>query len=198
VSINQAEIAAGQLTPGGVVVSNAAKRLVVAILPEVLGWNYQSFGVWDTATSTSTSGTINVASFGAMTPGNAIPTGGTGNYIGMSSGVYADSSGNPYFVSASFAANADFATRTVNFSTSNTQRGDLNTGIITADSSLNLSGTLSYQAATNNIQGNIAATGMSGTASARFYGPGAEEIGGTFQVSEAGRGNYMGAFGGKR
>jgi hypothetical protein len=39
---------------------------------------------------------------------------------------------------------------------------------------------------------------MTGTAKGRFYGPSAQEIGGTFSVTGAGVQSYGGAFGGAR
>jgi hypothetical protein len=56
-------------------------------------------------------------------------------------------------------------------------------------------------AATNQITGNVTTVGgLNGSVSARFYGPAAQEIGGTFALS-AGAGSlqgYTGAFGGRR
>ena len=63
-----------------------------------------------------------------------------------------------------------------------------------------MSGSLSYAAGTNSFSGNVSTSGgMNGTASGRFYGPAATEIGGTF-ITKAATGveNFGGAFGAKR
>ena len=64
---------------------------------------------------------------------------------------------------------------------------------------LDLTGTLRYAAGTNTFGGDItSANGMSGRADGRFYGPGAEEVGGVFETRGAGTEVYGGAFGGRR
>ena len=40
--------------------------------------------------------------------------------------------------------------------------------------------------------------GMSGNANGKFYGPTANEVGGTYAVSGSGLGSFVGGFGGKR
>jgi hypothetical protein len=70
------------------------------------------------------------------------------------------------------------------------------------NSNLNLSGTLSYLAGSNQFSGTVNTTSMSGIATGKFYGPSAQEIGGTFSVSNgtvgSGGSAYIGGFGGKR
>jgi hypothetical protein len=67
------------------------------------------------------------------------------------------------------------------------------------NSNLNMSGTLSYVSGSNQFSGAITTTnGMTGSAKGRFYGPSAQEIGGTFSVTGSGVQSYGGAFGGSR
>jgi hypothetical protein len=62
-----------------------------------------------------------------------------------------------------------------------------------------MTGTLTYSAGANQFTGNVATTGgLTGTATGRFYGPTAQEIGGTFGIAGAGVTPYGGALGGKR
>jgi hypothetical protein len=99
-------------------------------------------------------------------------------------GRYADGA-NLWTATAFASAQADFANRTVAFNTTGTQ---LTTGSITQSAQLlNLSGVLTYPAATNNLTGTLTTTGsgpLSGSAAAQFYGPAAAEIGGTFFVRD--------------
>ena len=178
--------------------SNDGRNMVVAANPLDLGWDYQSFGVWLTGYGTG-AGTVGVASIGAATPAAAIPASGSATYTGYASGVYVDSIGQSFLALANMTANADFAARNVQFATSNTEVGNLNTSTTMSKPDLNLSGTLSYAQGQNKIAGNIQSVGgLSGKAAGQFYGPKAEEIGGTFLVRGAGNAGYMGAFGGKR
>ncbi len=166
------------------------------------GWDYQSFGVWTTGGGTG-SGTVGAATVGAETAGSAIPVSSTGSYVGVSGGRYVDSSGVPFFTASDMTATANFGTRSIAFSTSNTVTStDLTSA--TANSNLNMSGTLSYSAGVNQFTGSVTSVGggpsnaaMSGTATGKFYGPTAQEIGGTFGLSN-GSTAYLGGFGGKR
>ena len=65
---------------------------------------------------------------------------------------------------------------------------------------MNLTGTLTYSAGSNQFTGAVANSGstLSGTATGRFYGPAAQEIGGTFGLTGAGLSAYGGGFGAHR
>jgi hypothetical protein len=95
-------------------------------------------------------------------------------------------------------ASVNFATRQIGFATTSTAKTNLSTGVTSSATSQNLSGTLSYSAGSNNISGNLTSTGgMSGTAVGQFFGPSANEIGGTYKVN-SGSSYMIGGFGGKR
>ena len=170
--------------------------------PKSYDWDYQTFGVWTTGAGTG-SGTVGVASFGVETPSSAIPVSGTVNFVGISSGRYIGSTGVDTFVGSDMTATANFGTRSITFATTNTRTS---TDLIspTSNSNLNTSGTLSYSAWVNQFTGVISSAGggasnaaMTGAATGKFYGPTAQEIGGTFAVTGGGAA-YFGAFGGKR
>lgn len=167
----------------------------------VYSWSYQSFGLWTTGVNTG-NGTYGALSFGSTTPGSAIPTTGTLPFTGRAGGRYAyvNGAGNYGATLADVTATADFVHQTVVLSATATQATPDLGSTFAAKTNLNLSGTLSYNAATNEITGTVTtADGMTGTVTARFYGPNAEEIGGTFSVTSASPlGGYTGAFGGKR
>jgi hypothetical protein len=178
-------------------ISNSGTSYALAAEPSAYGWNYQSFGVWVTGAGTG-SGTAGSTSVGWATPNGSVPTTGTGNYTGYTGGRYSASDGSYFFTSSAMTANANFATRSIAFSTTATQTTpDLIN--LTNNSNLNLSGTLTYAANSNQFTGTVTSvSGMTGTATGRFYGPAAQEIGGTFGVSGGGLNVYGGAFGGKK
>lgn len=179
------------------VVSADGRNSGFAANPYAYGWDYQTFGIWNTGGGTG-SGTYGAMSAGSMTAGSAIPTSGTATYSGITGGRYVDGSGAYFFTGSSMSAAANFATRNIVFSTTGTQvTADLLN--VSNNSGLNMSGTLTYSPATNQITGSVATgSGMTGSVNGRFYGPAAQEIGGTFSVSGAGLEGYSGAFGGKR
>jgi hypothetical protein len=179
------------------VVSADGSKIALAANPYDYNWDYQSFGVWTTGAGTG-SGTFGAMSIGSTTPGSAIPTSGTATYSGYTGGRYVNSSGQYWFTSSSMTAAANFGTRSVTFNTTGTQvTPDLIN--VSNNTSLNMSGSLSYAAGTNQITGSVTTTGgLTGSVNGRFYGPAAQEIGGTFSVTGSGLTGYAGAFGGKR
>jgi len=181
------------------VVSADETRYALAANPFAYDWDYQSFGVWATGGGTG-SGTYGAISVGSATAGASIPTSGAATFLGASGGRYVNNSGQYFFTSSSMSAATNFAARTVNFSTTNTQVSE-DLLSFSVNNNLNIAGNLNYSAATNLITGNVTTTGgLTGTVNARFYGPSAQEIGGTFAVTPAGGGleGYAGAFGGRR
>jgi len=183
-----------------VAANNSAGTIALAADPVALGWNYQSFGVWETG-RVAGSGNSGVMSVGAPTAGAAIPTSGTAIYTGKSAGFYTDATGQGHATYSDLSVNADFAARTLGLSTT----GTVKTNITTTDASnLNLTGTLTYAAGTNSFAGPVHLTTPGtlspGESSGRFYGPSAEELGGVF-ILQAGSGipeTYGGAYGAKK
>jgi C-lobe and N-lobe beta barrels of Tf-binding protein B len=168
--------------------------------PIAVGWNYQTFGFWAQAPTSATwiSGAISV---GAPTPASAVPTTGMTTFTGASAGFYVDSVGNINATAANMTANADFGARSIGFATSNTVLVPVTGGGATAYSGLDLSGNLTYSAGTNGFSGAVKTSdnSLNGTATGQFYGPNAQEIGGTYGLSAGSSVSHMlGAFGGKR
>ena len=143
-----------------------------------------------------------------------LPTTGGATYSGFMVGRYAGAAIDPtgatlpadtYTVGAMAIAVADFGARSVSFATSDTHR---TSGIsTTSDQRLNLSGTLTYAARTNQLTSTTltsAGYGMTGTATATFYGPAnaglpPPELGGAFKAANpAGSQSMMGSFALKR
>jgi hypothetical protein len=177
--------------------------IVLSANPSAYGWDYQTFGVWSSGGGTG-NGTAGVASVGAETSGSAIPVSGTGSFTGFSGGRYVDSTGADFYIGSDMTATANFGTRSIAFATTNSRTStDLSTS--SSNPNLNTSGTLTYSAGVNQFTGALTSVGggvsnaaMTGNATGKFYGPTAQEIGGTFAVSGGGTTGYLGAFGGKR
>ncbi|MCH9843971.1 MAG: transferrin-binding protein-like solute binding protein, partial [Alphaproteobacteria bacterium] len=150
---------------------------------------------------------------GFETDGNNIPDTPNATFRGQGAGTYSDNvstiSTSHYF---SATAEVDFSEREVVLTTDNTCRADFDyincSAISNRRPDLNLTGTLSYDDKTNNISGTVTTAGtdldfdvddndgttLSGKADARFYGPAAEELGGTFSLSNDSA-SYIGWFG---
>lgn len=184
------------------VVSANGQNYALAANPTRFGFEFQTFGTWITGGGTG-SGTYGFISVGNQTSGSSVPTTGTATYTGITGGRYSDSNGADYFTSSAMSATADFAARGLTFSTSSTAvTRDL---LVTAPATnLNLSGSLPYSAGSASFSGSVTTTGagtggnaLTGTATGKFYGPTAQEIGGTFAV-QSGNEFYGGAFGARR
>ena len=181
------------------VISRDGTKYALAANPYDYEWNYQTFGVWTTGAGTG-SGTYGAISVGAETAGSAIPTSGSATFSGYTGGRYVNSAGNNWFTSSTMTAATNFSTRSISFSTTGTQvTSDLLA--VSNNSNLNMTGTLTYAAATNQIAGSVTTVGgLTGSVNGRFYGPSAQEIGGTFSATSGSNAleGYAGAFGGKR
>ncbi len=182
------------------VASPDSSKIGFTFLPEDMGWDYQTLGSWITETTkgSTTTGHIGSISVGSRTDGNAVPTTGTATFTGLVSGFYIDATGTPFYVAGKTSLNADFVGRSLAFSTSDNNTVNLNTDVTAVNSDLNLSGTLTYAAGSNNFSGSVTGTGLAGSASGYFYGPAAQEAGGTFSLTGSGVENYTGAFGAKQ
>lgn len=165
--------------------------------PFNFGWNYQTFGTWLTGAGTG-SGKAGNYSIGAPTTGASIPTTGTATYTGATGGRYSSAAGLDYFFSSDLSAAANYATRSVALtSTSSVVSRDLLSQ--SSMNALNFTGTITYAAATNALTGTITTTGgMNGTAKGQFYGPSANELGGSFTAAGGGLELFSGAFGAKK
>jgi hypothetical protein len=176
---------------------NSGASEALTIDPYFVGWNYQSFGVWQTGTTTS--GTFGAMSFGAPTPVGGLPSIVNAVYTGLTAGVYVDATGQLFGTSATMSTTVNFVARTVNFSTTGTVVSRPSVVGTTPNAGLDLSGTVTYAPGTAQFLVPVATANsqLSGTANGRFYGPAAQEIGGVYSLQGAGQ-SMGGAFGGKR
>lgn len=168
--------------------------------PEKFGFNYQTYGVWVTGMGSS-SGTAGVGTFGTSLDTTTVPTSGSAEYRGGSTGFYDDGVGNRYLTTANLEATANFtATPTVTFETTGTTGRNLDTDTRHSFSNLDLNGELGVTG--NTFSGTVTAREQTpdmlrGSATGRFYGTEAREMGGTFDVRNEGNSAYIGSFGGR-
>jgi len=179
--------------------SNHATASAVVADAFANGWNYQTFGAWATATG-PTSVTLSTMSAGNVTPGSAVPTTGLVNFGGVAAGYFIDQAGTQFNTQARLFAQVDFQNRSIGFHTSDTEMAKLNTSSFSDNGSLNLSGTLSWAPGQNAFGGPLKSgkADLNGGALGRFYGPKAEEMGGTYNLTGAGVSRMVGGFGGKQ
>jgi len=173
---------------------------ILAADPVGIGWNYQTFGMWETGIGTG-SGTAGGISVGAATAGSSIPTSGSATYTGYFGGATSDFDGDDFLTKGTVSVGADFANRSLAYSTSASKYLSPVTSppSWTNDSQFNMSGTLTYSDGTNSFTGNITdEKSMSGTATGKFYGPNAEELGGVYYLTGSGLKMHAGAFGAKK
>lgn len=157
-----------------------------------------AFGSWDLPGSSGVPATGTFFAFGVLTDGSAIQATGNATYTGRWTGVQWTVAGGITFtgteVFGTFTAVVDYVNRTVTVTALNPTGGFAM-----------LTGVLTYAPATNSPTGStmLGPTGYnSGSAVARFLGPAAEELGGTFRVmgnaSPSGTNVIIGSFGAKR
>jgi len=179
--------------------SNQGNDIVaLAPTPSAVGWNYQTFGVW---ASGAGPGSISAVSYGtSVTPNANVPQTGTATYSGFAAGIFMHTIIS--YVTANVTAQVDFANGSIAFSTSNTAiSNSVTTPNLLADSGLDINGTLKIQAATNSFTGpvgNSNSSNLQGTATGKFYGPAAQELGGVFAIKNSSGFAYVGAFGAKK
>jgi hypothetical protein len=162
--------------------------------PASVGLSYLTFGYWGVA-DFFVPERFEGFSAGALTPGASIPTSGAAQFGGAlaARGELNDLS-RP--LAAPITLNVDFGARSAAFSSADFR--DEQGGVYAGTA---LTGVLTYADRTNALSGQLTSTTFAGPATARFYGPAAEEIGGAFVLTPTapnGRGRLIGAFGAKR
>jgi hypothetical protein len=184
---------------GGGGVCKASSPTASAVIGDALGsgWNYQTYGVW-AVQSGPNNFVLGGVSAGNATPGNAVPTTGTGTFFGNASGYFIDAAGIRSATSAAMIANVDFQNRAIGFTTIDTTLVNSTTGAASSRQELDLTGSLSWASGINNFSGQVQTrdSTLNGSASGKFYGPTAQEIGGTYQLGGAGVSRMVGGFGG--
>ncbi len=92
---------------------NQSENLGLIANPYDLGWNYQSFGVWNQFGTGD--GTVGATSFGTATPGSSVPTNGAATFSVKLAGLYISPAGQGSIATADLNVNVDFSTRSLSF-----------------------------------------------------------------------------------
>jgi hypothetical protein len=182
------------------VASDGSTRAILLLHPDSAGLRYSTLGAWSYEAPAATTEYDGRYVLGTVTRVRDIPVTGSASYTGLMLGTLVDGSA-VYNVSSRASAQADFGARSIAFATDQSMRALRGGGVLTPDSSLDLVGTLTYPAASNRIAGTLttASGEMSGSATARFYGPAVHELGGIYFIEKADRSKQMsGAFALKR
>ncbi|MEL6979016.1 MAG: transferrin-binding protein-like solute binding protein [Pseudomonadota bacterium] len=153
-------------------------------------YEYQTFGFWGVAQGPS--GRFNFGSAGFQTNAANLPL-TSANYTGDSIGAYAVSGGGLFATSSAIEVDANFQTGAASITSTNTVMFDGNQNMIAAPM-LDFSGSGSVTGASLAATVETSASALSGDATGLFYGPAAEEVGGSFALT-GGSGDYVGAFG---
>jgi hypothetical protein len=163
---------------------------------EAAGFEYQTYGAWLTGFNTG-SGNVGVGSFGAKTASSAMPTGTTATYNGASTGFINYADGVPGRTTSKVTVSTDFSTATISSSSSLVTFVDA-IGGTDQDHRLDFTGTgpVSGSGFTATVDSDFPAP-VSGSVDGQFYGPSAQEVGGTFGLTGSGV-DYIGSFGGKK
>ncbi len=186
-------------------------------------WKYQTVGIMDNSSAADSGGNSPRGGFsmGMVTDEVALPSDNNVAFTGRAYGYYKDAT-SEYLTRADVNLSVNFAagSRTATITTSSTVKGlspsrpglgfdagsssgSQSFGSATADTTLDFTGTLTYDADYKWYRGAIAPTGTStlstGEAAMRAYGPAAEEVGGAFSLQNSdGTKRYAGGFGAKR
>jgi hypothetical protein len=162
--------------------------------PASTGLSYQTFGWWLKPQGDIVGERWGSFSVGAPTPTQAIPTSGTAQFAGALGATGVDTGFGD--IAAPVTINVDFGGRTAGFSSVNFRDAQGNVYAGTA-----LTGTLTYGSQQSTLHGELTSTAYAGPANGRFYGPAAEEIGGSFVLTPTdptANGRVVGGFGAKR
>jgi len=173
--------------------------------------SYLTFGAWSNCSPLCQPPvTVGFFVFGDATQPNNIPSVGTATYSGFARGLandqeyehFAGGSSQEWHSQANMKAETNFFTRTIEFSTTGTvvpvTNADTNVTNVVSTPQLDMAGTLSYTSSVNLFSGTVTdAGGRAGTATGRFYGRAAEEIGGVYSIGAPDNG-HVGVFVGSK
>jgi hypothetical protein len=156
--------------------------------------HYSSLGAWTNGRQSGSSQAIQASFFvfGEETAVTAMPKTGTATYQLAVAGIARDGS-TPYGIGGSGTANVDFgASRLTTALTAGLYDGN---GSFVSNQTLNGTATIASDFArfAGTLQGSVNGTAVSGPMNGAFFGPSAEEIGGSFKVS-GGQLEAVGAF----
>lgn len=157
-------------------------------------FQHQTLGIWAEGLERGV-GSVGAGSFGARTPVGNLPTTQTATYNGTGAGYVRQPDRQGFLAISEVVVTTDFSTAAITSSdtTLATLTGDLS---ITDAPELDFSGSGPVSGA--GFTAMVSGSAASGQADGVFYGPNAEEVGGTYGLTGAGGLEYFGAFGGTK
>ena len=164
--------------------------------PAGLDLQYVTFGNW--ANSDGSMLTFGGLVFGIRTPTGAVPKTGTASYAGETVGMLFDKpSGHAFRLTGDVTLAADFLAATVIGNLTNMETRDLQGGALSTWGDLKINATISGNtfSGTAGSKDTTLADPLGGTASGGFFGPAAQEIGGSWNVlsgKEMANGTFVG------
>lgn len=177
-----------------VAASAGLEELAVISDHNLMGFEYQSYGVWLNGIDVGM-GIAAAMTAGAATPALGVPKAGLALYNGSSTGVYVDPAGDAFLAFADFSAAVSFNTPAmINVASTGTQVLNVNSLVTSANGALDYAGDGAV-APDGSFVTAIAATDLAGTLDGKLYGPTAQELGGTFAMSGQNGSSYIGAVG---
>ena len=175
---------------------NQAQTLVsIDAIPSAYSFQYQIYGAWGSYGSSSLAS--NAVSLGSPSTGAGIPTTGSATVSCSSSGYFVDLAKNAFLTNATMTAVINYAAGTITFNTSNTGILGGPLGSPLSNNNLDLSGgSITYTLGNNVLTGSVfSANNMVGPVNGLFYGPNANELGGTYAITSTLSGTMVGGFG---
>lgn len=145
--------------------------------------NFVSYGAWQRIDSgSSVDFETSFFVFGVRTPGTDMPTTGSATFSGLIDGFWTDSLGLNA-IGGTAELTADFSARSVTSTFDIIGQNVVSGAIRPFDI---LTGTASFGSGANSFSGSLSGqtTGFSGRWSGGFFGPDADEIGGSFRVTD--------------
>lgn len=171
--------------------------------PSAAGWTYQTFAHYTVPDKTSHKGYQGYQSLGDETAFATLPAQGTATYTGIST-AYVVSNNNNRQLTSNVMAIVDFGLKGVRFETSNSHFHTLKNDkrVSEAAENYNFKGTASWKNG-NLFSGKVSTADgngkLSGNLNGKFYGPKAEEIGGTYGLKNQDATEHLiGGYGAKR
>jgi len=155
---------------------------------------YMMFGEWEKYDANFNPTQIGFFALGDVTPSTSMPLSGSATYSGDAIGRYFESGAVEYFTGfVNATASFGRTNPTMNFTMSGSSYSPSQQQQIT----INVAGGLSITNATSSFAGSVGGD-MLGRVSGKFYGPQAQEIGGTFNLTNGADGQLVGSFGAKQ
>lgn len=162
----------------------------------LIALSYVTYGQWRRASTSGSTTAVNdtFVVFGQKTPGASVPNTGSGSYSTVLDGIFVDAAG-VYAVSGTGNLTANFGSGTIAYGASATgAREDGGTGIVFG--AMTGTGSIAFASAGFSGTGTANGSGYRLDVAGFFYGPAANEVGGTFRL-RGNSGNGTGALVGK-